>query len=305
MTLTIDSLAKQINEAASKYQVGGLQQLRAKLHGKRARTNKIFHKATVFPNYAFHDGGRTELQFNIGVESRDDGKWWRHGVAFSFERGQSLPDPTVLFPRVDCFNEWVRINGDRLRDFKMWHWDGEKPSKDRLPGDISRASAKMGAFVFLGDRVAEAHVDVDRILQDFDRLYPLYEYVESRAQNTAALITLPEEVPENSVYNEGAVKRILVNCYERDVRARQKCLEHYGTACVLCGFDFGAIYGEVVEGLIHVHHLKQLSSVGPDYEVDPISDLCPLCANCHVVVHRREPPYSLDEVRMLLQDQSD
>ncbi len=78
MALNIEVLAERINDAATVYQVGELQQLRAKLHGKRARTTKIFHKGTIFPKYAFHDGGRTELQFNIGIESREDGDWWAH-----------------------------------------------------------------------------------------------------------------------------------------------------------------------------------------------------------------------------------
>lgn len=112
---------------------------------------------------------------------------------------------------------------------------------------------------------------------------------------------LPEEVPVGPVYNEGSVQRILINRYERDSRAREDCIRHYGTSCFLCGFDFVEIYGQVMAGFIHVHHLKLLSSVGADYTVDPVQDLRPVCPNCHAVLHRREPPYSLDEVRSFLQ----
>jgi hypothetical protein len=111
---------------------------------------------------------------------------------------------------------------------------------------------------------------------------------------------LPEEVPSGSTYTEGSVQQILVNRYERDPEARKKCISHYGTRCSLCGFDFVAVYGEVMAGFIHVHHLNQLSNVGVN-EVDPIEDLRPVCPNCHAVLHRREPPYSLDEVRHFLQ----
>jgi 5-methylcytosine-specific restriction endonuclease McrA len=114
-------------------------------------------------------------------------------------------------------------------------------------------------------------------------------------------IRLPEEVPNGSAYSEGSVQRILINRYERDPRAREDCIRHYGTTCFLCGFDFVAVYGEVMAGFTHVHHLNPLSCVGADYEVDPIEDLRPVCPNCHAVLHRREPPYSLDEVRELLQ----
>jgi 5-methylcytosine-specific restriction enzyme A len=122
-----------------------------------------------------------------------------------------------------------------------------------------------------------------------------------RLRDSQDQVRLPEEVPSGSTYSEGSVQRILVNRYERDPRAREECIRHYGTTCFLCGFDFVAAYGEVMTGFIHVHHLNPLSSIGADYEVDPIRDLRPVCPNCHAVLHRREPPYSPDEVRQFLQ----
>lgn len=118
-------------------------------------------------------------------------------------------------------------------------------------------------------------------------------------------VKLPEEVASGLTYSEGSVQQILVNRYERDPRARDECIRHYGRTCVLCGFDFGVVYGEVMAGFIHTHHLKPLSSVGPEYKLDPIRDLRPVCPNCHAVLHRREPPYSLDEVRQFLEEQGE
>jgi predicted HNH restriction endonuclease len=34
--------------------------------------------------------------------------------------------------------------------------------------------------------------------------------------------------------------------------------------------------------------------------VDPIADLRPVCPNCHAVIHRANPPYTLDDVRDML-----
>jgi hypothetical protein len=113
-------------------------------------------------------------------------------------------------------------------------------------------------------------------------------------------VLLPEEVPSSSTYDEGNVQRALINRYERDPAARAACISHYGTECCVCSFDFVAVYGEVMTGFTHVHHLKLLSTVGPDYKVDPIDDLRPVCPNCHAVIHRREPPYTIEEVRALL-----
>lgn len=112
---------------------------------------------------------------------------------------------------------------------------------------------------------------------------------------------LPEEVDASSAIWEGAVSRITVNAYERDPEARRLCIAHYGAKCVICPIDFGAKYGDVAEGLIHVHHLKPISEVGASYVVDPVEDLRPVCPNCHAVIHlRNDPPYSIDEVRALL-----
>jgi hypothetical protein len=127
----------------------------------------------------------------------------------------------------------------------------------------------------------------------------LFTNEESAA--AAQEITLPEELPVGPAYTEGSVERILVNRYERDPRARADCIKHYGTVCCLCGFDFVAVYGQEMAGFIHIHHLTPLSSIGVQYTIDPVKDLRPVCPNCHAVLHRREPPYSLDEVRILMQ----
>ncbi|MGH2403364.1 MAG: hypothetical protein ACRDGN_02765, partial [bacterium] len=62
----------------------------------------------IHPNYAFHVGGRTELQFNIGEEERDGQAVVRHGVAFSLELSQSLPSIEPLLPKIARFNDYVR-----------------------------------------------------------------------------------------------------------------------------------------------------------------------------------------------------
>ena len=110
----------------------------------------------------------------------------------------------------------------------------------------------------------------------------------------------PEEVADGTSYSEGSVLRILVNRYERDLRARARCIQYHGTACCICGFDFAAVFGESMAGFIHVHHLLPLASLADDYKVDAMRDLRPVCPNCHSVLHRQDPPYSLSEVREML-----
>lgn len=100
---------------------------------------------------------------------------------------------------------------------------------------------------------------------------------------------------------EGFVVRVAVNVYERNHTARRRCIEHFGSLCSVCAFDFGHVYGPIAEGVIHVQHLTPLSVAGGrEYEVDPVRDLRPVCLNCHLVIHRRDPPLSLEEARALV-----
>lgn len=103
---------------------------------------------------------------------------------------------------------------------------------------------------------------------------------------------------------EGAVQVVQVNSFERNPKARTACIEHYGLSCTVCGFSFGDKYGPTVGSYVQVHHLLPLAEIGETYKVDPIADLRPLCANCHAVVHLRRPPYTLEEMRQLIKNNS-
>jgi len=112
---------------------------------------------------------------------------------------------------------------------------------------------------------------------------------------------LPEEVQTPQSYIEGAVKTISVNAFERSARAREACLKKHGYSCVVCGFNFEAVYGELARNYIHVHHVVRLADIGASYQVDPITDLQPVCPNCHAVIHLGGETRSIEEVKDLLQ----
>lgn len=110
----------------------------------------------------------------------------------------------------------------------------------------------------------------------------------------------PDEVDPKDPHTEGAVQQVLVNRYERNPEARAASIDHYGLACQVCAFDFKAAYGTIGEGFIHVHHIVPLAQVGKSYEVDPVKDLKPVCPNCHAMLHKRIPPYTIDELKLAL-----
>lgn len=110
----------------------------------------------------------------------------------------------------------------------------------------------------------------------------------------------PDEIENPELLVEGAAQTVAVNRYERNSVARGKCIQHYGNTCIVCGFSFERFYGITGEGYIHVHHLVELSSIGREYTVDPIKDLRPVCANCHAMLHRRSPAYTIDELKNMI-----
>ena len=111
---------------------------------------------------------------------------------------------------------------------------------------------------------------------------------------------LPEEVSATVSLIEGAVSKVSVNAYERNNEARRQCLDYHGYSCCICGFNFEAVYGEAGENFIHVHHIRPLSEIGQEYIINPIEDLKPVCPNCHAIIHRRIPAYTIEEVHNFL-----
>ena len=110
----------------------------------------------------------------------------------------------------------------------------------------------------------------------------------------------PEFISGQDTLNEGATMRVMVNRYERNHTARERCIALKGCKCAVCGMDFGRMYGSIGEGFIHVHHTIPISSIGKDYSIDYANDLVPVCPNCHSMMHRKDPPYSVDEMKTLL-----
>ena len=108
-------------------------------------------------------------------------------------------------------------------------------------------------------------------------------------------------VNEEDLY-EGEKGGTYVNRYKRSKEARDLCIKKWGAKCKVCGFDFEEVYGEIGKNLIHVHHLNQLSSNGLNHKVNPAEDLRPVCPNCHLILHRRKEPFTINEVNKMIKD---
>jgi hypothetical protein len=105
-----------------------------------------------------------------------------------------------------------------------------------------------------------------------------------------------------ALYLEGARRDVIQSQVERSGPAREACIAAHGLSCAACGFNFAEVYGALGEGFIHVHHCEPVS-LG-ERHVDPVADMRPLCANCHAMVHREDPPISIERLRAMLRSRT-
>jgi hypothetical protein len=177
--MQVSEIAEEINARSANYRMGSFQSLRKELKGlSGVPSYKIFTNQTIHEEWAFHLGGRKELQFNIGLERRNKVLCFRYGVAFSLETSRTLPDIGILLPKIERFNDYVREAAPEFSDMQMWHWYRNERSDDYAIREIPSEFFKPGYFIFLGKLTSFANIDVDDVLKDFDRLLNMYEYVE-------------------------------------------------------------------------------------------------------------------------------
>ena len=100
---------------------------------------------------------------------------------------------------------------------------------------------------------------------------------------------------------EGKKKQRYITTYERRPELREAAIAIHGLNCSVCDFNFGAFYGDYAEGYIHIHHLTPVSELSEPSQVNPQTDLVPVCANCHSIIHRKKNrTLSIDELRVMI-----
>ncbi len=153
-----------------------------------------------------------------------------------------------------------------------------------------------------------------------------HDLYESRKHNLNTLFTFPFEktkkilsdilddddlnvLPESDLFfTEGDITKRTLEIRVRSTKLRNAAIEHYSNSgvimCSACSFAFNKVYGlDLGKSYIEIHHIipicyyHESAKLGFD---DAISNVAPLCANCHRVVHINNPPLSILAIKNAL-----
>jgi len=184
--------------------------------------------------------------------------------------------------------------------YELLHWDEEKAANDEtaLRTDLLFKALSEHPIISLSS-LKDRYPDANWTPQAGGVTVPepiaseLFLEIQQSSSNGFALGSLAEV----KLFAEGKSRRVTSKTYDRSPVARQACIEHFGYNCCACGFNFEAKYGHIGAAYIEVHHLKQVADIGEEYEIDPIKDLRPVCANCHRMLHKERPPLSIEDLQ--------
>jgi hypothetical protein len=161
---------------------------------------------------------------------------------------------------------------------------------------LGYAEYKNGMYSLLdnGDKYLQENQDILRYLLINDFTYS--DVVNSLKTISSIKPTKPLQVfDENMIIQEGMKKIIEKEVYTRSKQLRDYALSYYeeqsGLNCTCCGFNFSDFYGkEIGDEFIEMHHIKPIFQYQGDDLIqtikNAISNIVPLCSNCHRMIHR-------------------
>ena len=219
---SIEQLAFEISGRAAGRPIGEMQKFRARRKGL-TQPPGLFDRRTIWEEWAYHVGGRMELQFNIAYESVDGGKdVFRHGLAFSLQPSRTVPDVSIFWGRIRRFNRYLDEHPKAFNDLSMWYWEGDERSPNDVPAPIPDSLFRTGVFIVLGATCPAHRIDVDTVLDDFDRLLPLYEFVEGANEGSAGGF----RTARSFEWSPGNSARVSRARFERPERNIERVLRH-------------------------------------------------------------------------------
>jgi hypothetical protein len=185
--MTITEIALRMNEQSRGRAFGELQQVRRR-NGNRTQSNSPFAGRSIKAkeNYAFHSGGRKELQFNIGEEEGwEQGPIFRYGLAMSLHQDNTLHNPESEFlPLAKRFNDLLQEQPVLFDGYHMWYYNAHRfVDFFEQVQPVIRPIFNAHHFIFIGKfflkGIAEiSEADIATMLDAFDDLMEIYQRVQ-------------------------------------------------------------------------------------------------------------------------------
>jgi 5-methylcytosine-specific restriction endonuclease McrA len=174
--------------------------------------------------------------------------------------------------------------------------------QDEAAGLPDRLRARIEALETSADTLSGD--EVEAVLVALDQPSDLGAAAQSGIQEAEVGRQIAAETKAPSA-QEGQLVTIQHSRRERSRLLRGARIEAAGErpTCEACGFDFELVYGHRGRGFIECHHLIPISELDPAIPTR-LDDLALLCANCHRMVHVRRPWLTIDELKLLLAEES-
>ena len=231
ISVDLNAILRELNREAHRFEFGRLQEIRKQRRPLARRPTRFPFRSTK-REWAHHVGGRSELQFNV---SSDDGHL-RWGVAISLQPSRSLPDPTVMYPKLARLNQFLEAHSEYLRNrgYLMWEYRGDGKNRtrslDRAPQPVSAQLYEWGDFLFLGKHGSFEAFEADAVLRDLDWLLPVYQFVEFEPEEALPLLSEPGVfafVPDKPSSSQPVVSgtKVVRTPGETDVSRRHEFLQ--------------------------------------------------------------------------------
>lgn len=211
----------------------------------------------------------------------------------------------------------------------------EPPLAGRWAGRSSYYRIEIGDYYDLPRPLSiklfrEMYTDeiIAELTEDQPRNYPFARYRDEVRTNQGAYLTyattrlrrlifqaaeIETAIPDNgdrraahSSYAEGQRQKRETYFFSRNPRLAAEAKRRFGYRCHICGFDFEKVYGSKGREFIECHHNNPLSE-RPEVEwtteiETSVEDVTVVCANCHRMIHRRRPAYTIEEIRDAFQE---
>jgi len=117
---------------------------------------------------------------------------------------------------------------------------------------------------------------------------------------------------ENDVIFEGRAYKKSSTYRKRSSKLRDAAIQHYTRnnkiCCEICGFNFEIKYGDLGRGYIEIHHKKPICDFAKNTNeakliTEALRNLCPVCSNCHRMLHRKKTITYEDVLNSLKKEQ--